>query len=75
MPYGKLLLSKFYKFAELDEYLEKVLKEAGYGGAELEKLPLGYRLNILVVRPGLVIGRKGVGIRELTDSLSKRFGL
>lgn len=75
MPHGKALLSKFYKFAELDEFLETALKEAGYGGCELEKLPLGYRLNVFVVRPGLVIGRKGVGIRDLTDRLSQTFGL
>jgi small subunit ribosomal protein S3 len=75
MPYGKALLAKYYKFAELDEYLSEVLKDAGFGGSELEKLPLGYRLNLYVVRPGLVIGRKGVGIRELTDTLIQRFGL
>lgn len=75
MPYGKALLAKYYKFAELDEFLAETLKEAGYGGAELEKLPLGYRLHVYVVRPGLVIGRKGMGIRDLTDMLSQKFGL
>lgn len=75
MPYGKALLSRYYKSAELDEFLFETLKEAGYGGAELEKLPLGYRLHISVVRPGLVIGRKGLGIKDLTDMLSQRFGL
>ncbi|MDG6929094.1 MAG: 30S ribosomal protein S3 [Nitrososphaerota archaeon] len=75
MPYGKLVVAKLYKSAELDEYLEEALKAAGYGGAELEKLPLGYRLNLFVVRPGLAIGRKGTGIRALTENLSQKFGL
>ncbi len=75
LPYGKALLARYYKFAELDEFLAETLKEAGYGGAELEKLPLGYRLHVYVVRPGLVIGRKGLGIKDLTDMLSQRFGL
>ncbi|MEM3637551.1 MAG: 30S ribosomal protein S3 [Conexivisphaerales archaeon] len=75
MPYGKALLARYYKFAELDEFLAQTLKEAGYGGSELEKLPLGYRLHVFVVRPGLVIGRKGLGIKDLTDILSQRFGL
>jgi len=71
----KLILKKSFSYAEIDEFLEKRLAEAGYASMELEKLPLGYRLNVSVVKPGLVIGRKGMGIRDLTDDLSSRFKL
>lgn len=71
----KLILKRSFSYAEIDEFLEKRLAEAGYAGMELEKLPLGYRLNVTVVKPGLVIGRKGMGIRDLTDDLSSRFKL
>jgi small subunit ribosomal protein S3 len=71
----KVILQRSYSYAEIDEFLEKRLTEAGYAGMEMEKLPLGYRLNISVVKPGLVIGRKGMGIRELTDTLAARFKL
>ena len=71
----KLILKKSFSYAEIDEFLEKRLTEAGYAGMEMEKLPLGFRLNISVVKPGLVIGRKGMGIRDLTDDLSNRFKL
>ncbi len=70
-----LILKKSYSYAEIDEFLEKKLAEAGYAGMEMEKLPLGFRLNVSVVKPGLVIGRKGMGIRDLTDDLSNRFKL
>ena len=71
----KLILKKSFSYAEIDEFLEKRLAEAGYAGMEMEKLPLGFRLNVSVVKPGLVIGRKGMGIRDLTDDLSTRFKL
>jgi small subunit ribosomal protein S3 len=71
----KLILKKSFSYAEIDEFLEKRLAEAGYASMEMEKLPLGYRLNVSVVKPGLVIGRKGMGIRDLTDDLSSRFKL
>jgi small subunit ribosomal protein S3 len=71
----KLILKRSFSYAEIDEFLEKRLAEAGYAGMEMEKLPLGYRLNVSVVKPGLVIGRKGMGIRDLTDDLSTRFKL
>ena len=36
---------------------------------------MGTRVSLHVTRPGIVIGRKGVGIRELTEKLGKDFGL
>jgi small subunit ribosomal protein S3 len=51
------------------------LKDAGFGGADIQKSPLGTRLTLYVTRPGLVIGRKGSGIRDLTSKLEVRFGL
>ncbi len=69
------MLKKSFSYAEIDEFLEKRLAESGYAGMEMEKLPLGFRLNVTVVKPGLVIGRKGMGIRDLTDDLSSRFKL
>ena len=75
MVYSKVVLKKFASYIDIDEFLESKLTEAGYSGMELEKLPLGYRLNISVVKPGLVIGRKGVGIRDLTEQLSSKFKL
>jgi small subunit ribosomal protein S3 len=61
--------------AELDEFLAKMLDKAGYGGVETTKTPLGTRLMIYAARPGVVIGRRGVNIRELTMILEEKFKL
>lgn len=60
---------------ELNEYLSSSLAEAGYGGAEVQKTPIGTKITLFVIRPGLVIGRKGSGIRDLTTKLEQQFNL
>ncbi|USH00715.1 30S ribosomal protein S3 [Thermococcus argininiproducens] len=59
----------------IDEYLEKELRRAGYGGLDIKKTPLGTKVVIFVERPGFVIGRGGRKIRELTRILERRFNL
>jgi len=71
----RIIMSNFFRNAELDEFLEKELAHAGYGGAEIQMTPVGTRVTVYVTRPGLVIGRRGFGIKELTDKLEKEFGL
>ena len=60
---------------ELNEYLSSSLSDAGYGGAEVQKTPIGTKITLFVIRPGLVIGRKGSGIRDLTTKLEQQFNL
>lgn len=69
------MLKNNYRNTELDEFLKEELKDAGFGGADIQKSPLGTRLTLYVTRPGLVIGRKGSGIRDLTSKLEVKFGL
>jgi small subunit ribosomal protein S3 len=60
---------------ELNEFLADALKDAGYGGVEVQKTPVGARITVFVTRPGLVIGRKGTGIKDLMARLEQKFGL
>ena len=71
----KNVMKNNYRNMELDEYLSSTLKEAGYGGADVQKTPIGTRITLYVTRPGLVIGRKGVGIKDVTSKLESKFGL
>src|SRR4030067_1084313 len=66
-------MKTFSRNAELDEFFRQEVADAGYGGVDILKTPLGTRITIFVTRPGLVIGRRGVGIRELTEKIEKRF--
>jgi small subunit ribosomal protein S3 len=71
----KNVMKSNYRNMELDEYLELTLKDAGYGGVDVQKTPIGTRITLYVTRPGLVIGRKGIGIRDITTKLEQKFAL
>jgi len=75
MNAAKNVMSSNYKNMELDAYLKQTLRETGYGGVDIQKTPIGTRITLYVTRPGLVIGRKGSGIKDLTSKLEQRFGL
>jgi len=60
---------------EIDEFLGRKLDKAGYGGAEIARTPLGTRVIISATRPGLVIGRRGSNIIQLTRTLEEEFKL
>lgn len=75
MNAAKNVMSSNYKNMELDAYLKESLRETGYGGVEIQKTPIGTRITLYVTRPGLVIGRKGSGIKDLTSKLEQKFGL
>lgn len=71
----KNVMKNNFRNMELNEYLSSTLTDAGYGGAEVQKTPIGTKITLFVIRPGLVIGRKGSGIRDLTARLEQQFNL
>jgi small subunit ribosomal protein S3 len=69
----KSILTTSMSYADLDEFFEKELRDAGYGGLEVQKSPVGTTLKVYVARPGLAIGRRGTGIKDLTEKVIARF--
>lgn len=71
----KNVIKNNFRNMELNEFLAEALKDAGYGGIEVQKTPVGARITVYVTRPGLAIGRKGVGIKDLMTKIEQKFGL
>ncbi len=71
----KNVIKDNYNMMLLKDYLRETIKDAGFSHAEISKTPTGTRVALHVTRPGIVIGRKGSGIRELTERLGTDFGL
>lgn len=61
------------KRLELEDYLRAELERAGFTKSEIEKTPLVTRIVLNVTRPGLAIGKGGATIKQLTETLEKRF--
>lgn len=63
------------KRTRIDEYLEDELERAGYGGMEIQITPLGTMVVVYAERPGMVIGRGGKTVRNITANLKANYGL
>jgi len=75
LPIHTYFVKENARRAEIDEYLAQELKRAGYSKVEMTKTPLGTRVVIYAAKPGLVIGRRGQSIRDLTKILEEKFGV
>ncbi len=71
----KNVIKDNYNMMLLKDYLRSKIKDAGFANAEVSKTPTGTRVVLHVTRPGIVIGRKGTGIKELTEKLETEYGL
>lgn len=75
MTQMKNIIKDNYNMTLLNDYLREAIKDAGFSGVDVSKTPTGTRVALFVTRPGIVIGRKGTGIRELTEKLATQFEL
>jgi small subunit ribosomal protein S3 len=57
----------------LKEYLMKAVDRAGFGGVEVQRTPMGTRVTLITERPGIVIGRRGAAIKNLTTAIERDF--
>jgi len=61
--------------ARVEKFLTRELKRAGYGGMDIVRTPLGTQVTIFAEKPGIVIGKGGKVVRELTQNLGTMFGI
>ena len=71
----KNVIKDNYNMMLLNDYLREKIKESGFHKVEISKTPTGTKITLHVTRPGIVIGRKGVGIKELTEKIATDFEL
>lgn len=70
----KFVSQKFKEF-QIEEYITQNLRNVGHSHTKMVKTPLGEKIIIYASRPGLIVGRKGQNIKQLTKTLKKRFNL
>ena len=59
----------------IKKFLLEEIEGAGFGGMSIQRTPIGTRINILVERPGMVIGKGGGKIKELTENIQYKFNI
>ncbi|MFX1564950.1 MAG: 30S ribosomal protein S3 [Promethearchaeota archaeon] len=75
MPAEDHFINRGLLKVKVNDFLRQELRRAGYAGVDLQKTPLGMRVVVYASRPGMVIGRRGTTVRELTETLEHDFGL
>ena len=74
MTQVKNVIKDNYQTMLLNDLLREEIKEAGFHKVEIAKTPTGTKIVLYVTRPGIVIGRKGSGIKQLTEKVESDFG-
>jgi len=60
---------------QISKFLEVELDKAGFSRAAIQRTPMLTRIEVEVINPGRVIGRKGKTIRELTEAIEGGLGI
>ncbi len=73
MASERKFISENVKRVLLKEHIKKEIKRAGFGGVKIQRTPMGTRVTLIAERPGMVIGRGGSSIKNLTETIEKKF--
>ncbi len=68
---GELYIKNLQEDIQLRQFLNQHLKHASVSKIELERAPKKVKVIISTARPGIVIGKKGVGIDKLKEDVQK----
>src|SRR3989338_4503701 len=74
MAIEKTFVKEGIKEAEVEEFFAQRFDKAGYSHTEIQRTPLGTRIIVYAHKPGLVVGRSGRRIHEISDEVKKKFG-
>ena len=75
MAIEKKFISDGVRNVRIEKFLMKELKRAGYGGMDITRTPLGTQLVVFAEKPGIVIGKGGKNVRQLTQDLAANYDL
>jgi small subunit ribosomal protein S3 len=75
MAVEKKFVSEGVRKVRVERYLSKELKRAGFGGMDMARTPLGTQVTIFAEKPGIVIGKGGKLVRQITLNLATDYGV
>lgn len=72
---SKLFINTYKQNAEIIEYLNNKLKEAGIDKIEVQQFAAGIRIIIDVEKPRFALGPHGLKIKEVEEEIKVKFGV
>ncbi len=71
----RMFIKKAKNQHSLEEFIKQNFSLPKFGDIEIHNTPVGTRIIIHTVTPGLVIGTGGEKIREISEKIKERFGV
>ncbi len=75
MAIEKAFVKEGIRLSNIQSYLAKKFAKAGYSHSEMQRTAVGTKIVVYVNRPGLVIGKSGKRIGEITEDIKVKFGI
>lgn len=75
MTVERQFISEKVRDLEVEEYLRKELRQSVFSHVDIKRTPMGTRLIVYAMRPGVVIGSGGSNIKALTAYLKNKYDL
>lgn len=69
------IIKQKMKEREIQDFVFSFLGRLSCSKIKLQRTPLGERITVYTARPGLIVGRKGANIKELTIKLKELYGM
>jgi small subunit ribosomal protein S3 len=73
MTIERKFIQENQKRVMLREFLINESERAGFGGLKIQRTPMGTLITMQIERPGLIIGKGGKRIKELTEIIGEKF--
>lgn len=73
MVVEKVFVKEGIKESDVEEFLAKKFERAGYSHIEIQRTPLGTRIIVYAHKPGLIVGRSGKRVRDITEEVKQKF--
>jgi small subunit ribosomal protein S3 len=71
----KKFIKENTRMIKVEDYVKRELEKAGIIDVDIQRSTLATRIGIIAENPGLIIGRKGKTIQDLTADLQKNLGI
>ena len=75
MSTERKIVEKAMRELRIKRFLESEIGNAGISSIVIQKTPLATRIAIRAKRPNMVIGKRGITVKALTELLEKNYGV
>jgi len=71
----KQIVAQKLKEKQIEDFVFSYLGKLSCSHIKMQRTPLGEKISIYTSRPGLIVGRKGANIKNLTEMLKTKFNM